>query len=217
MNKQRKIIFVGTTATIMMLTSLVLPLNPTKVKCESVVSNEDVSNRFYIEDFKQQLATDYQDIMIEEQISDEEESNQYMLNNENNDGVKVSIQKEKKKHTYSKEDLMLLAGVIQNEAGSDFCTNYHQRVIGSVIINRVKSDYFPNSIKKVITQKGQYDIHDENLYNPSKRAIKNARYVLDNGSILPSNCLFQSEFPQGDFVYTTIETPISTTYICGKN
>jgi spore germination cell wall hydrolase CwlJ-like protein len=126
-----------------------------------------------------------------------------------------SVKKVKK--SYSEEDLMLLAGIIQNEAGSDFCSNYHQKIIASVVENRVKSDYFPNSIEEVIFQKGQYAITDKEFYNPTKRAIRNAKYVLENGSILPSNCLFQSEFSQGDGVYMKIKTIISTTYICYKN
>jgi spore germination cell wall hydrolase CwlJ-like protein len=131
---------------------------------------------------------------------------------------KVEIKSVKKvKKSYSEEDLMLLAGIIQNEAGSDFCSNYHQKIIASVVENRVKSDYFPDSIEEVIFQKGQYAITDKEFYNPTKRAIRNAKYVLENGSILPSNCLFQSEFSQGDGVYLKIKTIISTTYICYKN
>jgi spore germination cell wall hydrolase CwlJ-like protein len=132
---------------------------------------------------------------------------------------KVEIKSVKKvKKSYNEEDLMLLAGIIQNEAGSDFCNDEMQKYVGSVVVNRVKSDYFPDSIEKVIFQKNprQYDITD-NFYSPTKRAIKNAKYVLENGSVLPSNCLFQGETKQGDGVYKTIKTIISTTYICYKN
>lgn len=127
--------------------------------------------------------------------------------------------KNTKKHSYTKEDLRLLAGIIQNEAGSKFCNNRMQRDIASVVLNRVKSKYFPNTIRKVIFQKNpkQYDVRLNRFNHPSKRAIKNAKYVLEHGSTLPDSCIFQSEFRQGDFVYKVYKTKISTTYICYKN
>jgi hypothetical protein len=224
MNKQRKIVFVGTMSAIMTLTMLPISYYPATAYGESVV-NERVSNGFYMEDFKKQLDTDYHDVLIEEEISEDEETfedtNKYLLNGYENSGVKVTVQKEKKKeskNTYSAEDLKLLSGIVQNEAGSDYCSNYHQQCIASIVINRVKSDKYPDSIHDVIFQKDptQYAIGD-GFYNPTKRAIKNAKYILENGSILPSNCLFQSEFKQGDGVYDIIDTPRSTTYICYKN
>lgn len=121
---------------------------------------------------------------------------------------------------YTQEDLDLLAGIIENEAGGNFCSNKHQRAVCSVVINRVKSDYFPNTIKEVIFQDDpkQYDIRMERFNHPSKRAYKNAKYVLEHGSTLPDNCIFQSEYKQGDGVYgKPYKTPISTTYICYKD
>jgi hypothetical protein len=220
MNKQRKIVFVGATATIMMLTSL-LSYHPTTVMSESVVY-ENVSNRFNIESYKEKLISNYNDILIKKQIDDKEKTYKYLINNKGNNEVKV-INKSKKikkkpcnKYKYSNDDLILLAGIIQNEAGSSFCSDLQQKCVASVIINRTKSKYYPNSIYKVIFQKHQYDIR-ENFNHPTKRSIKNAKYVLINGSILPNNCIFQSEFKQGDGVYKKFKTPISTTYICYKN
>lgn len=118
---------------------------------------------------------------------------------------------------YSEEDLKLLAGIIENEANYKSCKNSHQRAVGSVVLNRVKSDYFPDTIKEVIFQEGQYAIDKYRFNHPSKRAYKNAKYVLEHGSTLPDNCIFQSEFKQGDFVYCIFKIEISTTYICGKN
>lgn len=122
------------------------------------------------------------------------------------------------KEKYTKEDLKLLAGIIENEAGSDFCNDEMQLAVASVVINRVNSDQFPDTIKKVIFQKNpkQYAINKKIFKHPSTRAYKNAKYVLENGSTLPENCLFQSEFKQGK-VYKKFKTIISTTYICFKD
>ena len=59
---------------------------------------------------------------------------------------------EKKK--YSKADLRLMASIINCEAGSE---PYQGKVaVGIVVMNRVSSKSFPNSIKGVIYQKGQF-------------------------------------------------------------
>jgi hypothetical protein len=191
----------------------------TKLYNNDSVAHVVTNNRImYLNDTK--LIEEYNQHLLEEKKEMEEEQkyiNKVRKISKDINKIKHKSIIKKENKTYSHEDLMLLAGVVQNEAGSDFCSNYHQRCVCSVVLNRVNSNYFPNTIKEVILQKNQYDLRD-GFYNPSKRAIKNAKYVLENGSILPSNCLFQSEFKQGDGVYgDPIKTPISTTYICYKN
>jgi len=54
------------------------------------------------------------------------------------------------------EELYLLAKIIYAEAGSDWLTDEHQRLVGSVLLNRVASPEFPNTIREVVEQPGQY-------------------------------------------------------------
>lgn len=54
----------------------------------------------------------------------------------------------------STDDVTLLAALIQCEAGG--CSYDCQLAVGSVVVNRVKSGAFPNSVYKVIYQKGQF-------------------------------------------------------------
>ena len=62
--------------------------------------------------------------------------------------------KKRKKKKYSKSDLRLMASIINCEAGSE---PYQGKVaVGIVVMNRVSSKSFPNSIKGVIYQKGQF-------------------------------------------------------------
>ena len=90
----------------------------------------------------------------------------------------------KPKPSYTEEDLDLLARIINAEAGCDWIPDWVQRMVGSVVLNRVKSKHFPNTIREVIYQPGQYGpvyngmIH----YTPTKKSIENARYVLEQGS-----------------------------------
>ena len=62
--------------------------------------------------------------------------------------------KSSSKKNYSKAELRLMASIINCEAGIE---SYQGKVaVGIVVMNRVKSKQFPNTIKKVIYEKGQF-------------------------------------------------------------
>lgn len=104
-------------------------------------------------------------------------------------------------HSYTEEDLYILAHVICGEAQSS--SDEEQRYVGSVVLNRVNHGKYPNTIKGVVFQKNQYSCtRDGNYYRtPTERNWANARYLLENGSVLPGNVVFQSGARQGKGVY----------------
>jgi hypothetical protein len=116
---------------------------------------------------------------------------------------------------YSDEDLYWLSRVIDAEA-SDCCTDEHKLWVGTVVMNRVDSSQFPNTVKGVITQTGQYETYiNGTIYNyPSRRSIDAAIKLL-NGYRPPNSqgCIWQANFIQGQVV-RTFQTSFSTTYIC---
>lgn len=109
-------------------------------------------------------------------------------------------------------NLMLLARLVNAEVGS--LNDEAQIACASVVLNRVNSSAYPNSIKGVIYQKGQYSVVRSGRINrtPSDRAIKNAKYVLEHGSQIPSNVVYQSMGRQGSGVYKIIDGE----YFCYK-
>ena len=116
---------------------------------------------------------------------------------------------------YTEEDYELLAHLIFSEAGSDWCSDKLQLYTGSVVLNRVISKYYPNNIHDVIYQPGQYSVVKSGAINkiPNQRAYDCARFLLENGSVLPSNVIFQSQHIQGDGIYEKVQN----TYFCYKN
>ena len=127
------------------------------------------------------------------------------------------IESQKKKEKYIKEynnNLYLLSHLIMGEAGSDWCTNELQLAVGSVVLNRVNHKDFPNTIEEVIFQKNplQYACTvDGNFYKtPNDRAIKNAKYLLDNGSQIPEYVIYQSQGRLGEHTWKLI----GTEYFC---
>lgn len=102
---------------------------------------------------------------------------------------------------YTEEDLEILTRVLTGE-----CQAYpdsEQLLVGSVVLNRVKNPNYPNTIKGVVFQKGQYACtRDGNYYRtPTERNRANAKWLLENGSILPENVVYQSGGRQGSGVY----------------
>lgn len=120
--------------------------------------------------------------------------------------------------TYSDEDLDLLSRIIYAEVGCTWIPDQVQLYTGSVVLNRVASDLFPNTIYDVVYQKGQYSpTWNGSIDNtPDERTIANAKKLLEEGSVLPVNVVFQSTFIQGTGIYDSYydEALGTTTYFC---
>lgn len=117
---------------------------------------------------------------------------------------------------YSDDDLYVLSHIINAEAGDDNCSHEHRIAVGSVVLNRVASDIYPDTIRDVVFQSGQYSPTWNGSFDkePSEDSVEVAEFLLTEGSQLPENCLFQAEFPQGAGTYETFVTIYGTTYIC---
>lgn len=102
---------------------------------------------------------------------------------------------------YSEEDLYVLAHAICGE-GQGY-PDEEQLYIGSVILNRRAHGAYPDSIRGVVFQRGQYACtRDGNYYRePTEANWRNARWLLENGSILPANVVYQAGFRQGSGLY----------------
>ena len=116
---------------------------------------------------------------------------------------------------YSEEDFYILSHIISAEAGN--CSEDMMISVGSVVLNRVADDRFPDTIEEVVFQKGQYSPTWNGAYyqEPTEGAQKVAEQLLTEGSQIDASVVWQAEFPQGNGVYDTIESPWGTTmYFC---
>lgn len=125
-----------------------------------------------------------------------------------------SIEEENSYYGWTEEDYQYLLMIIVGE--SQNCSRQEQMYVGSVVLNRVHSSWFPkqNTIKQVATAKGQYAcMRDGNAYKtPTETNKEVAMELLKNGSVLPENVVFQALFKQGNGVYCKI----NKTYFCYK-
>lgn len=126
--------------------------------------------------------------------------------------------KQQPARTYSDEDVRIIATVIYYEAWGG-CSDRHRELVAAVVVNRVKSDRFPNTVYDVVAQPRQYlkayadgtmTVPDSAWDTCSTIAEKALRGEVD----CPDNVVFQAEFRQGAGVYEICPTSYSTTYFC---
>jgi len=125
--------------------------------------------------------------------------------------------KQEPARTYSDEDLYVLSHIISAEAGN--CSEDMMISVGSVVLNRVADDRFPDTIYDVVFQTDpvQYSPTVNGAYyaEPTEAACEVAKTLLEEGSAIDSSVVWQAEFPQGNGVYDTIDSPWGTTmYFC---
>lgn len=106
---------------------------------------------------------------------------------------------------YTEYNLMLLAKLLEAENGSasDECIY----LTGVVVLKRVKSKAYPNTIYDVIHQKGQYSTASKlDSINPSDKCLEIAEELLIYGvDDYPDKLVFQSMFPQGSKTYAVLD------------
>jgi len=112
--------------------------------------------------------------------------------------------KEQAEEPYT-EDIKLLAEVIYHE---NWHTDKEKKTAywtGAVVLNRVKSDRWPNTIREVLYQKNpkQYSTtHKFFTVELPEECYEMARSIIENGTPdVPENVVYQSQFKQGSGVW----------------
>lgn len=115
--------------------------------------------------------------------------------------------------SYSDDDVWYLSRVIQAESG--YCKRAMMEGVGSVVLNRRDDDRFPDTIKEVIEQPGQYStLSWLSSQTPTEEVMEVTIDLLENGSKFPPEVVWQANFPQGSGTYQTLSTSYSTMYFC---
>ena len=120
----------------------------------------------------------------------------------------------------TEEKIDLLARLITAEQGyvtsyeigsakyDEILENYY--LCGSVVINRINSPLYPDTLHEVINQIGQYSVVPSGAINKpyDDVAWEIAEELLVYGTEIPSNVLGQSQFRQMDGVYRQVGNQI---------
>lgn len=116
--------------------------------------------------------------------------------------------------TYTDTELDWLSRLVYCEAGCDWYPDWVPKAVASVVLNRVASPNYPNSIQAVIEQSGQYGPYITGaMWNvtPSERIKRLVEDVLKNGSTLPSGVIGQSGNPTGAVHSSYYDSVLNTT------
>lgn len=103
------------------------------------------------------VKSEFADLIVDfpDAVSKEEEQELQKLEAEARAKKETEIKKQESV-SYSKEDLRLLACLVHAEAGTQ---SYEGKLaVANIVLNRVKSPKYANSIKAVIYQKGQFSV-----------------------------------------------------------
>lgn len=119
----------------------------------------------------------------------------------------VVVDEEEEPENYTEDDLYYLAAAVCCEAGGE--NEEIQLLVANVVINRVNSSFYPDTIYDVLTEYGQYGMMWEygiEFPNWADEGVKNqcysvARRVLEGERFCPENVLFQAEFEQGSGIF----------------
>lgn len=172
--------------------------------CEDVYSEE---TSYIAPEVKEEQPVQNKEEVVEEQIEESEPNTESSPSEEQN----VSYTDV----SYTDEDLYYLTCAIVGEGQN---VSFEEQIaVASVVVNRLNSEWFDyTSIKEVCTAPGQYTSFSNGMAyrEPTEENIAAAKYVLENGSQLPGNCIFQSLHQQGNGVYKYFAD--TGTYICYK-
>lgn len=116
---------------------------------------------------------------------------------------------------YTENDLYIMSHIISAEAGN--CSEEMMIAVGSVVLNRVEDERFPDTIEEVVFQPGQYSPTWNGAYyaEPTQGAVEVAEMLLTEGSQIDESVVWQSNFPQGEGIYKTLTSPWgSVMYFC---
>lgn len=114
------------------------------------------------------------------------------------------------------DELLLLARVMYSEAGSEWLSDEWKMAVGEVVLNRVASPEFPNSIYEVVAQPRQYGNLAHSSLRPSARCARLAVRLLEGERVLNEpSVVFQANFVQGSGVYRVFyDRLLGATYLC---
>lgn len=159
------------------------------------------------------MAAYYLDVMVKAAVDGDvpagRQAEQYrneIIDQNGSDQIKISF-----------DDLYLLAKLICAEAGSDWLSDDFRLCVGEVVLNRVESPEFPDSISDVVYQKGQYASAGTAAFAslvPSQACVDAALRLMQGERKMAPSVVFQSDHEQGEIFSMYTDRRLGTTFFC---
>ena len=129
--------------------------------------------------------------------------------------VGCAIESENPKYLFTDEEFELFVHLLYAEAGSPKMTDRTIRMVGEVVLNRIDSDKYPDTLKGVIYQQGQYGpatkgFETKEIPEDAMRIYGIAKDLIWNGqTILPDyvlGCASHEIAERNGTIYTHSQT-----------
>lgn len=115
-------------------------------------------------------------------------------------------------------DLFLVSKIMTAEAGSYWLSDEWKMAVGEVLLNRVASPEFPNTVEECIYQPGQYYSKSSSYFKkllPWERETRLAWRLLEGERHLEPSVVFQANFTQGGGTFKSFyDKYLGWTYFC---
>ena len=115
------------------------------------------------------------------------------------------------------DDLLLLSRVLDAMAGSDWLTDDFRMCVGEVVLNRVASPEFPDTLYDVVYQRGQYTVVNTARFStivPRRECVDCAlRLLLGERHMVPA-VVYQADYLQGELFTMFPDRQLGSTYFC---
>ena len=115
-------------------------------------------------------------------------------------------------------DLFLLSKLIASEAGSSWLSLDWKMAVGEVLLNRVSSPEFPDTIESCVYAPGQYSAVSAGIFPfilPDESSVIAAAHLLSGERVLnDDSVVFQSNFKQGEVFLVLHDDYLGDTYLC---
>ena len=115
-------------------------------------------------------------------------------------------------------DLFLVSKIMTAEAGSYWLSDEWKMAVGEVLLNRVASPEFPNSVAECIYQSGQYYPKNSSYFKkllPWERETRLAWRLLEGERHLEPSVVFQANFTQGGGTFKSFyDKYLGWSYFC---
>ena len=115
------------------------------------------------------------------------------------------------------DELLLLARVLYAEAGDRVYSTDYRLCVGEVILNRVASPEFPDTLREVVTQRGQYRCTEEPEFEdlrPDRECAQIALRLLLGERRLAPQVVYQSPWRIGPAFVRFYDRRLGYTYFC---
>lgn len=160
--------------------------------------NEQQTVGWYLEPVRLMYAVDGRTLIVKQSEIDDYKKVGWFLSKED-------ANNQLKKENVNNNDVILLARVIYAEASD--CNDLDRKYVAVVVMNRLDSGIWGNSISKIIYAKGQYSCVNNRKFNSTipQECLDIAKEVLTGERYgVPKNVIFQSRGKQGVGVWKKV-------------